>query len=729
MPQSEATMKSDSSSQPSQPKTGTQQTRLEKQKFDFASVRIQMILGNVFVLAICILAYQPILHSGFLLDDFLHVDYVARAFAGSPQDFLANFTGNWAGSDLMKSYRPFASVSFFIDYFLWHANAYGFHLTNVLLTAACCLTVSLIALQMTGRNGNQLLAAPAVWAGLLFAVYPLHPEATAWIVGRVDLLCTLFYLISVFCFLRYQEICERRYLVASLVSFALAFTSKEMAVTLPVVITAAALLLRREDPPRSTGKSTDLLKAIAESKYFWILFAVLTAVRTFFLGSLVGGYGGSDLHSLFISLFNFLDRPTIYKLMVPISEEMHPLPQLQMLCATMFVSILAIGFIKWLSYKTDWKPICFLFVWCAVALLPTFQIWHIYPNLVGSRLFFVSSAPLCIMLALLAAPATEALSRRSAAMFAAVGTTALSLIFVSWSYALSLNLFPWEEAGKRMTLLQKQLQEISVQANGKEVALLSLPTDYKGAGMVTRPIYLTIALRPPFHSPNISTRFAASDVASATKDLHAEMRKLAEHKWRYVWNEPSGRFVPWTPSSGKSHLRQKFDLQGRSALEITPPNVMTINPNDWQVVSSDSPYVEQHADFLRVFAGASGRGSTPITVGFRDKLLINPLEVHDVIVRAKIHDNDSPLLTDEPFRPEYLGLSWRASDESASESQEFSVPFKYVTDGLYVATVGDSADWCRAKNISHLQIQCSPGRYVADIYELEIGMASANKTK
>ncbi|HEY9754135.1 MAG TPA: hypothetical protein V6C97_03115, partial [Oculatellaceae cyanobacterium] len=111
MPQSEVTVKNEGGNQSSSPQVSTQATRLDKQKFDFASVRIQMILGNVFVLAICILAYQPILHSGFLLDDFLHVDYVTRALAGAPNDFFANFTGNWAGSDLMKSYRPFTSLS------------------------------------------------------------------------------------------------------------------------------------------------------------------------------------------------------------------------------------------------------------------------------------------------------------------------------------------------------------------------------------------------------------------------------------------------------------------------------------------------------------------------------------------------------------------------------------------------------------------------------------------
>lgn len=727
MPQSEVTLKNEGGNQTNSAQVNSQATRLDKQKFDFASVRIQMILGNMFVLAICILAYQPILHSGFLLDDFLHVDYVARALAGAPNDFFANFTGNWAGSDLMKSYRPFTSISFFIDYLVWHANAFGFHLTNVLLTAACALTISLITLQMTGRNGNQLLGAPAVWAGLLFAVYPLHPEATAWVVGRVDLLCTLFYLISIFCYLRYQEILEKRYLVASLISFALAFTSKEMAVTLPAVITAASILLRRNDPPRSAAKSVDLPAALSESKYYWLLFALLTLLRTHFLGSLVGGYGESGIGSLLGSFFNFFDRSSLYKIIVPISEEMHASAQLQVLCSVLFVSILMIGFIKWLSYRTDWKPICFLAIWCGLALLPTFQIWHIYPNLVGSRLFFLSSAPLCIMLALLAAPATEALSRRSAAIYASAGTIALSLTFVVWSYTLSLNLVPWEEAGKQMSRLQEQLEQIRSQAQGKEVALMSLPTDYKGAGMLTRPMYLSMSLRPPFHATDISKSFMAMDLAGLSKDFHGEMRRLAAHERRYAWNDNSGRFVEWVPPSGKSYFLQKFGDPWKANVDITPPDVMTIRPNEWQVVPADTPYVEQHSGFTRIFAGAPIRGAKPITLGLRNNPVINPLEVHDVVLHAKIYDNDSPLLTDEPFRPDCLVLSWQASVNEGGASQEFTMPLKYISAGLYVASVGDSADWCRSKGATHLRIQCLPGRYVADLYELEIGMAPAGR--
>ena len=707
---------------------GAPVTRLERQKFDISSVRIQMILGLIMVLAVVLVAYQPTLKIGFLLDDFLHVDYVARAFNHDRRDFLANFTGNWAGSDLMKSYRPVVSVSFFLDYIFWHANAFGFHLTNIFLLAGCCLFIALITLELTGRNGNKMMAAPALWAALLFAVYPLHPEAAAWIVGRVDLLSTMFYLASVFNFLRYQQIRENQYIVYSLIAFILAATSKEMAVTLPIVITAAAILLPPTDPPRpGEEKKLYMLSMVARQVWmYWAALMLIAFARLKFLGTLIGGYGQTDIHSLIASLASFTDRASIFKIFVPVSEEMHASNALLELCAGLIVAAVLAGVTKNIICRSSWKPALFLLMWCAVALLPTFQIWHIYPNLVGSRLFFLSSAPFCVLLALIAQPATEAITKRTATILGVVGASILAAIFLLWTYCLELNLAPWVEAGQRMKAIALQLDDLSKQSHGR-VALLTLPTDYKGAGMITRPLYLTLLSKPPFHQTDISKSLLSTEASAADHNLAQRLRQLAENRFCYSWSDAEGRFVPWPKSNGVTYLSQGFTAKNKSKFAISPQKVLQASDDTWQVRMSDAPYVEQHADFVRVYPGAVGIPSDqmvrlmPI---FAEKL--NPLQAEQVVVKCSIHEKDSQTMADQPNKPPHLWVSWQ-SGTNATETQEFECPLHYLSTDLYIAAVGDSTDWCRLTAVDKLRIKCAPGNYVADIYWIKGGNTPIGK--
>jgi lipoprotein NlpI len=83
-------------------------------------------------------------------------------------------------------------------------------------------------------------------AGLLFGIHPLHVESVAWVAERKDLLCGLFYLLSLLFYLNYRDDVDRkqagevqflnRHYLAALGFFALALLSKPMAVTLPAAL-------------------------------------------------------------------------------------------------------------------------------------------------------------------------------------------------------------------------------------------------------------------------------------------------------------------------------------------------------------------------------------------------------------------------------------------------------------------------------------------------------------
>ncbi|XP_022098647.1 transmembrane and TPR repeat-containing protein 4-like isoform X2 [Acanthaster planci] len=109
-----------------------------------------------------------------------------------------------------KSYRPLTVLSFRLNYILSGGyHPFGFHLTNVILHSF----ISVFSLRIFSvifsdahsrleaeKRQHQCQTFPAPRASLLcsllFTVHPIHTESVAGIVGRADLLSTVFFFLS-----------------------------------------------------------------------------------------------------------------------------------------------------------------------------------------------------------------------------------------------------------------------------------------------------------------------------------------------------------------------------------------------------------------------------------------------------------------------------------------------------------------------------------------------------
>jgi regulator of sirC expression with transglutaminase-like and TPR domain len=146
---------------------------------------------------------------------------------------------------------------------------------------------------LTVHDSHFSLIAAAT-AGLLFGLHPLHVESVAWASERKDLLCALFFLLSVTAYMKYPspslkggEVVDPlpsvekgegrgKWYVLSLFLFILALLSKPMAVTLPVV-----LLILDWYPSGRIGTLRGLWTALAEKLPFFAL-SLGSAVLTVF---------------------------------------------------------------------------------------------------------------------------------------------------------------------------------------------------------------------------------------------------------------------------------------------------------------------------------------------------------------------------------------------------------------------------------------------------------------
>jgi len=150
------------------------------------------------------------------------------------------------------TYRPVVTFTYFLDYALYGLNPSGFHLTNILLHAINGILLYLFltfiihpsvvsSLKLTSHF--SLITNQSLIISLLFITHPVLTEAVNAVSFREDLLVFLFYIATLILYLklRLSLIPTHRlptimiYLI-SCFSYILALFSKEMAVTLPLII-------------------------------------------------------------------------------------------------------------------------------------------------------------------------------------------------------------------------------------------------------------------------------------------------------------------------------------------------------------------------------------------------------------------------------------------------------------------------------------------------------------
>jgi tetratricopeptide (TPR) repeat protein len=205
--------------------------------------------------ALALAVFSPVLDGGFLnWDDDANI-LANHAFRGLGWTQL-----KWMGTTLhLGHYHPLTWLSLALDHALWGLDPFGYHLTSVLLHAASAAAFFLAAAELLSWSGGRPGAAPtlagAAFASLFFALHPLRVESVAWVTQRRDVLCGLFFLLSILFYLKDARRAEgsgwaRRH-ARSLAFYAAALLSKEVAVVLPAALLALDLFPLRRRLSRS----------------------------------------------------------------------------------------------------------------------------------------------------------------------------------------------------------------------------------------------------------------------------------------------------------------------------------------------------------------------------------------------------------------------------------------------------------------------------------------------
>ena len=191
------------------------------------------IIPYIILVVISVIVFCNTLDNTFVYDD--SVTIVKNNLIKNWKNFHTLFSFNYFILSGELSYRPLVTLSYFIDYSLWEANPGGFHLTNLLLQTANTLLFYVFLKRVTKSN------TLAFFSTLLFTTHPILTETVNSISYREDLLTALFFLIAFILFLKINEKTLPRYkfllfYAGSLLSYLLSLFSKEMAITLPILL-------------------------------------------------------------------------------------------------------------------------------------------------------------------------------------------------------------------------------------------------------------------------------------------------------------------------------------------------------------------------------------------------------------------------------------------------------------------------------------------------------------
>src|SRR3989339_1916568 len=190
----------------------------------------------ILVSSFSLLLYLNATYGKFVYDDFKII--VENCFIKEWKYFPKIFTQDYFTISGEMSYRPIVTISYFIDYAIWHLNPFGFHLTNIILHT---LNTVLFYLFLNAVLQNKKI----VLLSTLFFITHLTLVETINAVGyREDLLSATFLLVSLIYFIKsdnylYNKNDKRQftlYYAISLIAYLCALFSKEMAITFPVLL-------------------------------------------------------------------------------------------------------------------------------------------------------------------------------------------------------------------------------------------------------------------------------------------------------------------------------------------------------------------------------------------------------------------------------------------------------------------------------------------------------------
>jgi len=374
---------------------GARGARETNPRSDRGQVAIDLLLC-VLIVIIPLIAYWPVLRSGFVSDDFVWHQF----FRNSPAEIIEKIRWQRAGLVELAYFRPTVVAGYQLDYRLWGDSAFAFHLTNVILHSLNAALLYLLARAV----GMSRFGATA--AGIFFAIYPANSEAVTWISARADELALLFLLAGLLAWSAARLRADHRWIGLSALMFLIAVGAKESAAAGILILPLIDWLLRR----RVAVEQERVLRPCWTGYLVYLaIVAAVIAFRFWMFGDIGGMRGPGDtaayLETDLPQVWSALVLHDLWVMVTPVSRILWPdWPYAWRIAALATGAVLAVALLigtlaAMLTSGRERASLRFIVVgilWIIIMLLPLIPLQPASILLARSRYLYASSAGLAL---------------------------------------------------------------------------------------------------------------------------------------------------------------------------------------------------------------------------------------------------------------------------------------------------------------------------------------------
>lgn len=229
-------------------------------------------LFAIITLSIIVLSiYANTFHASFHFDDEPNISSDKYLHFNEPSWEKAKEILLFASDGSKKIYRPAARLTFAINYYFGQENVLGYHIVNLSIHFLASIFLFLfiynsLNLPLVKAKYGPNSYSIALLAALLWAINPVQTQAVTYIVQRMASMAGLFYIMSMYFYLKGRTCKNRRIKITQyvfcFVTAILAFASKENAAMLPISIFLLDLFLIQGLTKESIKKNSYLLFAL-----------------------------------------------------------------------------------------------------------------------------------------------------------------------------------------------------------------------------------------------------------------------------------------------------------------------------------------------------------------------------------------------------------------------------------------------------------------------------------
>jgi tetratricopeptide (TPR) repeat protein len=333
-------------------------------------------------------------------DDSQYVTENAAVTAGLTMHGVATAFSS-VGTD---NWIPLTTLSHMLDCQWYGLRAGGHHLTNVLLHALTVILLFLTLHRMTGVRWRSAFVAA------VFAIHPLRAESVAWVTERKDVLCGVFFMLTLWCYAGYvrktgngKGHTKWMSYAAALFFTGCALLSKPMAVTLPFVL----LLLDYWPLQRffRLERNGSVLQLLAEKVPFLALCIAICLATILLQKHVIKAAGDIPV---WLRTENVIVSYAVYIRQLFFPAGLAPyynfriggLPGSQIIVSAVLLTVASWATCHWRK-KYPYLPVGWL--WYLVVFLPVIGFVQVGPQAHADRYTYLPEIGLCLMLTWLVA--------------------------------------------------------------------------------------------------------------------------------------------------------------------------------------------------------------------------------------------------------------------------------------------------------------------------------------